>query len=223
MTARSASAGKALIRGRGTILGPAPASQSGWLRLDLEVADACPPGSCARPGRPAAAARSYTRDQPTAGHRRPTIPPVRPVPARPVAATAAPRPSQPGGPWSATVSAQSAHELSCTRSKVHLPRGSVYDLRQSRSAWSGAPRHVYPEITPNVSKEIRVKGGGPGWPRSAPTCVLTCPRRGTDGTIKELLALRARADKLLSLAETVQLSPSRPPTRAASPASRPSC
>jgi hypothetical protein len=42
--------------------------------------------------------------------------------------------------------------------KVHLPR-PVYDLRQSHSAWSGAPRHVYREITPGVSSTA-MKGGG---------------------------------------------------------------
>ena len=50
---------------------------------------------------------------------------------------------------SPTSSSRSAHELSCTE-EVHLPR-PVYDLRQSHPAWSGAPRHVYTEITPGVS------------------------------------------------------------------------
>ena len=58
---------------------------------------------------------------------------------------------------SPTNSSRSAHELCCTE-EVHLPR-PVYNLRQSHSAWSGAPRHLYPEITPGVSSTA-MKGGG---------------------------------------------------------------
>jgi hypothetical protein len=41
---------------------------------------------------------------------------------------------------------------------VHLPgQHTIFD--KSHSGWSGAPRHVYPEITPGVSS-TPVKDGG---------------------------------------------------------------
>ena len=58
---------------------------------------------------------------------------------------------------SPTSSSRSAHELCCTE-EVHLP-GQLTIFDKSHSAWSGAPRHVYPKITPGVSS-TPVKDGG---------------------------------------------------------------
>jgi hypothetical protein len=90
----------------------------------------------------------------------PALSPVRSASSRNGAAPANPtrRSSSP------TSSSPSAHEPPCTE-EVHLPQ-SENDLRQSHSDWPGAPRPVYPAITPGVSS-TPVKDGG----RRRRTCV----------------------------------------------------